>query len=192
MWRSSSSSGVCVGRLHGSETSFYIHWGMTLRLGAGCGPSAETQLSSNWGLQKAEVMPRFYHTCSFRCYACRKLWERSKHDVGCFGRRRWECLLERKPTFLCIVFICCYPLFFDCSGSTVFKYYGVSLVTPNSVAAYMSHQRSMCFLLGKRWFLPVLTWKAVLFLQIGRKEFSHHQAILSQWNGKVLLKDSCT
>lgn len=30
---------------------------MTLKLGAGCGPSAETQLSGDWGLKKAQVMP---------------------------------------------------------------------------------------------------------------------------------------
>lgn len=47
-----------------------------------------------------------------------------------------------------------------------------SLVTPNSISAYVSHQQSMCFQLGKRGLLPVLARKAVLFLQSSWKEFS--------------------
>ena len=87
---------------------------------------------------------------------------------------------------------------FGCSDSTVFEYYRVSLVTHNSVAVYVSHQQSTCFVFGKKWLLLVLTRKAVLFLQNVWKEFLHHQAVLSQVNWEsfairllcVLEKDS--
>lgn len=45
-------------------------------------------------------------------------------------------------------------------------------MTPNSMTGYVSHQQSMCFLLGKSGLLPILARKAVLFLQSSWNEFS--------------------
>lgn len=60
-------------------------------------------------------------------------------------------LFCKEDSPFCILFLFAAVLrFFDCSGSTVFKYCGVSPVTPSSVAAYMSHH-------------AFLAWKEVAF-----------------------------
>lgn len=87
-----------------------------------------------------------------------------------------KCLLERKMTFLYIVFICYYLLIVlaALSSSTLgfsrdSQFNSSICVTPVVLV----------FLVWKA-LLPVLTRKAVLFLQIAWEEFSHHQALLSQ------------
>lgn len=128
---------------------------------------------------------KVYNACSFGCCTSCRLWEQLKAWSWIFWKEKIGMALWKNPDFILFLFaaILCYLIVLLALSSSAMEFllWPLACITPAAHVILAGEEvgGSYQFLQGKLCFS---------FRVLGRN-FPHHQAILPQWNRKILLED---